>query len=80
MQNQYSTQEVNIITLNAFNDAVVNHVAKRIASDSINGTDAEKKTAREDYQQHISIMSANERAAFDTLILDYTWELTAVSK
>lgn len=75
--NKYSTSEINIITMNAFNDAVVNHVAKRIATDSINGTDAEKKTAAEDYHQHIMGMSADEKAAFDDAILAYTWNLTA---
>lgn len=77
MQN-YTNEQVNIITNNAFNDAVMLHVAKRIATDSVNGTPAEKKTAADDYKQHISIMDATERAAFDEAILGYTWQLTAV--
>lgn len=74
---KYSTSEINIITMNAFNDAVVCHIAKRIATDSINGTDAQKVEAANDYKQHTYHMSAAEKAAFDELILDYTWNLTA---
>jgi len=73
----YTNEQVNIITTNAFNDAVMLHVAKRIATDSVNGTPAEKKTAADDYKQHVGIMDASERAAFDEIILDYTWNLTA---
>ncbi len=74
---QYTTNEMNAAIFNGLSYAVVNHVAKRIATASVNGTPDEQREAANDYKQHVGSMTVDEKTVFDKLIVDYTWGLTA---